>query len=118
MSHLQARPPETALDVEPLVVFAAVEDCLVAARLLRDEVEGLDDTEAQFLALLVFGDGNVFNVSDGPEIVDARGGGRISFLLLLECGGPFAYNLRSTNSPPVPTILGGLVLVSSMTIKK
>lgn len=72
MGHFQAGPPEAALDVEPLVVFAAVENRLVAARLLRDVVERLDEAETQLLALLVFGDGDVLDVSDGPEIVDAR----------------------------------------------
>lgn len=71
MGHFQAGPPEAALDIEPFVVFAAVEDRLVAARLLRDVVERLDEAESQLLALLVFGDGDVLDVADGPEIVDA-----------------------------------------------
>lgn len=71
VGHLQTSPPEAALDIEPLVVLAAVEDRLVAARLLRNEVERLDDAQAQLLALLVFGDGDVLDVSDGPEVVDA-----------------------------------------------
>lgn len=71
MGHLQTRPPEAALDVETLVVLAAVENGLVAAYLLGDVVERLDDAQAQLLALLIFGDGNVLNVADGTEIVDA-----------------------------------------------
>ena len=73
MGHLQARPPEAALDVEPLVGLAAVEDGLVAADLLGDEVEGLDEAEAELLALLVAGDGDVLDVADGAEAVDAAG---------------------------------------------
>lgn len=71
MGHLQSRPPEPALDVEALVGVAAVEDGLVAADLFGDEVEGLDDAEAELLALLVAGDGNVFDVADGTKVVNA-----------------------------------------------
>ena len=71
MGHLQTRPPEAALDVEALVGLAAVEDALVAADLLGDVVEGLDKAEAELLALLVPGDGDVLDVSDGAEAVDA-----------------------------------------------
>lgn len=71
VSHLQASPPEAALDVEALVGLAAVQDALVAADLLGDEVEGLDDAQAELLALLVLGDRDVLNVSDGAEVVDA-----------------------------------------------
>ena len=70
--HLQAGPPETALDVEALVVLAAVEDGLVTPRLPGDEVEGLDDAQTQLLALLVLGDGDVLDVANGAEIVDAE----------------------------------------------
>lgn len=44
---------------------------LVAAHLLGDVVEGLDDAQPQLLALLVLGDGDVLNVSDEAEVVDA-----------------------------------------------
>jgi len=73
MCHLQPCALEAALDIEPLVRLAAVENALVAAHLCGDEVERLDDFEAEFLALLVFCDGNVFYVADEPEIVDAGG---------------------------------------------
>jgi len=69
--HLEAGPLEAAFDIETLVVLAAVEDGLVAARLGRDEVERLDDAQAQLLALLVLGNGDVFDVSNLTEIVDA-----------------------------------------------
>lgn len=71
MGHLEACPPETALDVEALVGFTAVQDTLVATNLFGDEVEGLDDSETKLLALLVFGNGDVFNMSNGTEVVDA-----------------------------------------------
>lgn len=71
MRHLQARPPEPALDVEALVRLAAVEDALVAADLLGDVVERLDDAEAELLALLVLCDGDVLDVADLSKVVDA-----------------------------------------------
>jgi hypothetical protein len=80
VGHLQASPPEAALDVEPFVGLAAVEDALVAADLLGDEVEGLDEAEAELLALLVAGDSDILDVADGAETVDAAG--------LLAIGGP------------------------------
>lgn len=64
MGHLQACSSESALDVEALVGVAAVEDALVAANLFGDEIEGLDESEAELLALLVLGDGNVLDVAD------------------------------------------------------
>jgi hypothetical protein len=71
MCHLQPCALEAALDVEPLVCLAAVENALVAAHPCGDEVERLDDFEAEFLALLVFRDGDVFNMTDETEVVDA-----------------------------------------------
>lgn len=70
MSHLKTRPPETALDVETLVGFTAVENALVAADFVSDEVEGLDDSEAELLALLIRGHGNVLDVSDSAKVMD------------------------------------------------
>jgi hypothetical protein len=109
MCHLQPRPLEAALDVEPLVRLAAVENALVAAHLCRNEVERLDDFEAKFLALLVFRDGDVFDVADEAEVVDAGGwltrllwnvGGKISrgaqFLLNDKCSGA-DYSLSVLN---------------------
>ena len=69
--HFQAGASEAALDVETLVGFAAVEDGLVAADLLGDEVERLDQAQTQLLALLIFRDGDVFDVTDETEAVDA-----------------------------------------------
>ena len=64
MCHFQTRPLEAALDVEALVGFAAVENGLVAARLLGDEVQRLDHPETQLLALLILGDGDILDMSD------------------------------------------------------
>jgi hypothetical protein len=68
---LQACSSEAALDVEALVGVAAVEDALVAANLLGDKVEGLDESEAELLALLILGDGDVLDVADLAQAVDA-----------------------------------------------
>jgi hypothetical protein len=73
VGHLESGPAETALHVEALVVLAAVEDGLVAADLLGDEIEGLDEAQAELLALLVLGDGDVLDVADEAEVVDALG---------------------------------------------
>lgn len=70
MGHLKPSPPEAALDVETLVRLGAVQNGLVAADLLSYEVERLDDAQAEFLALLVLGDGDVFDVADETEVVD------------------------------------------------
>lgn len=70
MRHLQAGPLEAALDIEALVGLAAVEDALVAADLFGDRVEGLDDAQAKFLALLVLRDRNVLDVADQAHVVD------------------------------------------------
>lgn len=78
MRHLQPSPLKAALDVEALVGLAAVEDGLVAADLLGDEVESLDEAEAQLLALLILGDGDVLDVADQPEVVNASDAARVS----------------------------------------
>lgn len=71
VGHLETSAAETTLDVEALVGFTAVENALVAAGLFRNVVEGLDQAESELLALLVAGDGNVFDVADGAKAVDA-----------------------------------------------
>ena len=95
MGHFEAGALVAALDVEAFVRFGAVEDGLlggslvggkgeeggegrnrggpdlVAADLLGHVVESLDDAEAQLLALLVLEHGDVFDVADQPEVVDA-----------------------------------------------
>lgn len=71
MGHLEACSSEATLDVETLVGFAAVEDALVAADLLGDVVEGLDDSETELFALLVLCDGDIFDVAHGAQAVNA-----------------------------------------------
>lgn len=71
VGHLQPGPLKAALDVEALVRLAAVEDCLVGADLFGDEVEGLDQAQAQLLALLVLCDRDILNMTDQAEVVNA-----------------------------------------------
>ena len=69
--HLQPRPLEATFDIEAFVRLRAVEDSLIAAHVLRDKVQRLDDPQTELLALLVLCDSNVFNVADEAEVVDA-----------------------------------------------
>jgi hypothetical protein len=78
--HLKPCSPKAALDIESLVGFAAVQNALVAAHFLRDIVERLDDPQAELLALLVAGDGDVLDVADESEAVDAAGGEKETLL--------------------------------------
>lgn len=71
MGHLEPRSLKSTLDIEALIVLAAVQDCLVATRLFGDEVESLDDSKTQFLPLLVLRNSDVFDVSDLPKAVNA-----------------------------------------------
>ena len=73
MCHLKTRPLEPALDVEAFVCFGAVQNGLVAANVFRNIIQGLDDAQTEFLALLIFCDGDVFDVADEAEVVDAVG---------------------------------------------
>jgi hypothetical protein len=142
VGHLKASSSESALDVKALVGVAAVEDALVAANLLGDVVEGLDQAEAELLALLILGDGDVFDVADLAQAVDAverpmldagclgceepenlrgwetpSGSGAVGYTQLPEES--FAvptYNLCSTIRAPVATTEFFSRAVSSMTM--
>ena len=74
MSHLEPCPLETAFHVEPLVCLAAIKYALVAAHLGCDEIEGLDNLEAELLALLVLRHGNILDMAYETEVVDAEMG--------------------------------------------
>lgn len=113
MGHLKACPPETALDVKTLVGFTAVQDALVATNLFGDVVEGLDDSKAKFLALLVLCNGDIFNMPNGTEIVNAFGAMSAVHSEIDE-GLRDTYNLRSTIRAPVPTTGRSVLVVSSM----
>lgn len=70
VGHLQTSPPEATFDVETFVCLAAIQNSLVAADILGDVVECLDDAQTQLLALLVLGNGDVFNMADLAKTVD------------------------------------------------
>nr|POE79469.1 hypothetical protein CFP56_07534 [Quercus suber] len=78
MRHLEPGALEAALDVEALVGLGAVEDRLVATRVLGDVIQRLDDAQPELLALLVFRDRDVFDVAHEAEVVDAAQFVRIS----------------------------------------
>lgn len=46
MRHLQPGPPKPALDIEALIRLTTVQNSLVAANLLGDEIERLDKFQA------------------------------------------------------------------------
>lgn len=71
MRHLQAGPAEATLDIESLICLAAVQYTLVAPNLLGDKVKSLDDPQSQLLALLVLGYGNIFDVTNYAQVMDA-----------------------------------------------
>lgn len=71
MRHLDPSPRIPALGIEPLVALGTVQDGLVAADIDGDRVERVDESEAELLALMVFADGDVFDVADGAEVMDA-----------------------------------------------
>ena len=72
MCHFQASPLEPTLDIEPLFRLRAVQDSLIAARILRHKVQRLNDTQPQLLPLLILRDSNVLYVTDLAELVYTR----------------------------------------------
>jgi hypothetical protein len=71
MCHLQPRPLISTLNVEALICFAAIQNTLIAPHLLRDKVQCLNELQSQFLPLLIFRDGDIFDVSYETEVMDA-----------------------------------------------
>lgn len=70
MGHFQPRPLEPALHIEPLVCLGTIEDRLITAYFFSDEIQRLNHFQSEFLPLLVFGYGDVFDMSYETEIVD------------------------------------------------
>lgn len=71
MGHLQPSPSESTLYVEALVGLTAIEYALVAADLLGDVIERLNDPQSQLLALLILRDRDVLDVANYSQVVDA-----------------------------------------------
>lgn len=104
VGHLKASSSESALDIEALVGVAAVEDALVAANLLGNVVEGLDQPEAELLALLILCDGDVFDVADLAQAVDAVEESKLAagVLDLEASGGASSIRIRGYRARAVP----------------
>jgi hypothetical protein len=64
---------------------------------------------------LVLSDGDILDVTNSAEVVDASARQGVLVVPYEPRGSVVPYNLRSASRPPVPTILGGLAVVSSMT---
>ena len=73
MCHLETSSLITTFHVESFIRFRAVKDCLVASNFLCDVIQCFYDMKAKVFSLLVFCDGNVLDVTDEPEIMDAVG---------------------------------------------
>ncbi len=71
MCHLQSCPLEAALDIESLIRFAAIQNAFVAAYLSSYIIKGLDDLEAELLALLVLCNSDIFDMADETKVVNA-----------------------------------------------
>lgn len=69
MCHLESSSFEAALDVEPFIGLAAVQDTLVTSDLLRQVVQSRYDPQPELLALLVLVDGNVLDVSNQAHVM-------------------------------------------------
>jgi hypothetical protein len=70
MCHLQPRSLVSTLNVESLICFAAIKNTLVASHLLRDKVQRLDELQPKLLPLLVFRDGDIFDVANKAKVMD------------------------------------------------
>jgi hypothetical protein len=70
MRHLQPRPFKPTLDIKPLVRLTAIQDTLVTTHSLRHAIQRLNNTQPQFLALLVLRHGDVLDVAHQTHVVD------------------------------------------------
>ena len=64
MRHLQSCSFEATLNVETLICLAAIQNTLVAANLLCNEIKRLDEFQSELFALLIFCYCNIFDMSD------------------------------------------------------
>jgi hypothetical protein len=70
MCHLKPCSSVSTLDIEPLIRFTAIQYALIASHLLCQVVQSLYESQTQFLALLVLGNGDIFDMAHKTEIVD------------------------------------------------
>lgn len=71
MRHLQPSPLIPTLNIEPLVRLAAIQNTLIASNLLGHEIQRLDELQTEFLALLIFRNSDILDMSYESEVVDA-----------------------------------------------
>ena len=71
MSHLNSSSLIAAFDVETLVWLRAVEDRLITPDFFCHMIQCLYDMKTKVFPLLVFCNGDIFNVTDETKIMDA-----------------------------------------------
>ena len=93
MCHFETRSSKTALDIEPLIRFRAIENGLrrqyqynsasltqsgrrkkgtahlIASHLLSHIIQRLNNPQPEFLALLILGDGDILNMSHEAQLM-------------------------------------------------
>lgn len=69
MCHLQPSSLVSAFDIKAFVCFAAIQYTLIAANLLCNEIKGLDEFQAELLALLIFCYRNILDMTDYAKVV-------------------------------------------------
>ena len=88
MCHLQSCSLEAALHVKAFVCFRTVQYGLVTAHIFGNVVQRLDYSETKLLALLVFCNCDVFDVTNETQMVDAAEHFSLCF------GGTLPYDLQ------------------------
>src|SRR5947209_2941606 len=70
MGHLKPCSSVSTLHIESFVCLTAIQYALIASHLLCQVVQCLYEPQAQFLPLLILGNGNVFDMAHKTEAVD------------------------------------------------
>jgi hypothetical protein len=70
MGHLEPCSSVSTLHIESFVRFTAIQYTLIASHLPCQVVQCLYESQAQFLPLLVLGNGDIFDVAHKTEAVD------------------------------------------------
>ena len=70
MCHLEPSSSVSTLYIESFVRLTAVQYTLIASHLLCQVVQCLYESQAQFLPLLVLGNGDIFDMAHKTEAVD------------------------------------------------
>lgn len=70
MGHRQAGSLEPTFDIEPLIRLTAIQNGFIASNSLSHSVKSLNDSQTKLLALLVFGNGDIFDMAYQAQVVD------------------------------------------------